>query len=138
MQPNHEWDRTFLTPHLNKHLSPNFKVKEFICPCCSAEGIEKDFILKLQMARDSLPDGNVISINSAYRCEKHNKKVGGVEASAHRKGLAVDIKCTNSTDRYFLIVALLNAGFKRIGYGENFIHCDLDETKDQTVMWDYY
>jgi len=126
--------------YLDRHLSPNFIVKEFICPCCGEEGIEKDLVLKLQAARDLLPAGQVISINSAFRCEKHNKdkKVGGSKNSSHLKGLAVDIRCTNSTERFFLFVALLNAGFKRIGSGEKFIHCDLDETKAQNVNWDYY
>ncbi len=126
------------TDHLNEHLSPNFQVKEFICPCCGEEGIEKDFVLKLQMARDLLPAGQVMVIDSGYRCKKHNKKVGGVEGSAHRKGWAADIRCTNSTDRFFLVVALLNAGFKRFGNGRNFIHCDIDATKPQNVNWDYY
>lgn len=124
--------------HLNRNLSLNFKVKEFICPCCGEEGIKEDLVFRLQMARDSLPEGSVIIIDSAYRCEKHNKEVRGVRDSAHRKGEAVDIRCANSTYRFFLIEALLKAGFKRIGIGENFIHCDLDETKDQTVIWDYY
>jgi len=124
--------------HINQPLSINFIVKEFICPCCGEEGIKSELILKLQMARDLLPAGQVMVIHSGYRCKKHNKKVGGVENSAHRQGLAVDIRCTNSTDRFFLVVALLNAGFKRLGDGENYIHCDLDETKDQNVMWNYY
>jgi len=126
------------TDHLNKNLSPNFKVKEFVCRCCGEEGIELDLIFKLQMARDLLPKGQVMVIDSGYRCKKHNKKVGGVEGSSHRKGLGVDIRCTNSKDRFYLVVALLNAGFKRFGDGRNFIHCDLDESKDQNVMWNYY
>jgi uncharacterized protein YcbK (DUF882 family) len=123
--------------HLNRNLSKNFKAREFICPCCKEEGIEYDLVLKLQVARDSLPPGTAIIINSAYRCGKHNKAVGGVENSAHVKGLAADIRCNNSNYRFFLTRALLKAGFKRIGTGETFIHCDLDETKDQNVIWNY-
>ena len=35
--------------------------------------------------------GHPIYINSGYRCEKLNKKVGGSTNSAHKKGLAVDM-----------------------------------------------
>lgn len=35
--------------------------------------------------------GEPIYINSGYRCEKLNKKVGGSTNSAHKKGLAVDM-----------------------------------------------
>lgn len=132
MQPNNG------SNHLNRHLAPNFQVEEFICPCCAEEGIKNDLVLKLQMAHDFLPPNSVMIINSGYRCKKHNKKVGGAHDSAHRKGLAADIQCLNSSERYFLIVALINAGFRRIGMAENFIHCDLDGTKVQSVIWDYY
>ncbi len=132
MQPNNGTD------HLNTLLSPNFKVKEFVCPCCGEEGIEKYLVLKLQEARDLLPPDNVIEINSAYRCEKHNKTVGGVENSAHRKGLGADIKCEPSIYRFHLIVALYIAGFRRIGIGKDFVHCDIDATKGQNMIWLYY
>jgi len=124
--------------HLNRHLSQNFIAREFVCPCCNEEGIEQDLVLKLQIARDSLPAGSSIVINSAYRCEKHNKAVGGVENSAHTRGLAADIRCNNSNYRFFLIRAISGAGFKRIGIGKDFIHCDFDSEKPQNVMWDYY
>ena len=77
-------------------------------------------------------------INSGYRCEAHNKEVDGVENSAHTRGLAVDIKTTNSTKRFIIVSALLRAGFKRIGVGKTFIHCDADKTLPQGVMFDYY
>lgn len=125
------------TDHLNRRLSKNFIAREFICPCCHEEGIEHDLVLKLQMARDSLPEGSVIFINSAFRCEKHNKAVGGVENSAHTKGLAADIRCNHSGYRFSLIRALNGAGFKRIGIGKDFIHCDRDLEKPQNVMWIY-
>jgi uncharacterized protein YcbK (DUF882 family) len=38
-------------------------------------------------------------INSAYRCEKHNAKVGGVPGSAHTNGLAVDLAAHGSRQR---------------------------------------
>lgn len=35
--------------------------------------------------------GHPIYVNSGYRCDKLNKKVGGSATSFHRKGLAVDL-----------------------------------------------
>lgn len=123
---------------LNRHVSLNFLAKEFACPCCGEEGFKEELIEKLQLARNNLRPKSAIVINSGYRCEKHNKEVGGVVGSSHRKGLAVDIRCDHSSYRFSLIRALIGAGFKRIGIGEDFIHCDLDLEKPQNVIWDYY
>jgi uncharacterized protein YcbK (DUF882 family) len=87
--------------------------------------------------------GKPIVINSGYRTEKHNKKVGGKpktktsKGSSHMYGLAVDIKCDNSSDRYHLIFLLQETGFQRIGVGNTFIHVDIDFDKSQEVMWTY-
>jgi hypothetical protein len=52
-------------------------------------------------------------------------------------GLAVDIKCNNSTDRFHLIYLLQETGFQRIGVAGSFIHVDIDFDKSQEVMWTY-
>jgi len=52
-------------------------------------------------------------------------------------GLAADIKCTNSIDRFHLVFLLQETGFQRIGIADNFIHVDLDFDKSQQVMWTY-
>lgn len=124
--------------NLNRRLAANFTAREFICACCGAEGVKDALVFHLQTARDLLPVHRAIIINSAYRCEKHNKDVGGKKTSSHIKGLAADIKCGDSSYRFLLLSALIKAGFKRIGIGQNFIHCDLDPDKSQNVMWVYY
>jgi len=123
--------------HLNRNLSASFLAREFICPCCGVEGIKEELVFRLQKAHDFLPKGSVMIINSGFRCEKHNRdpKVGGSETSSHLKGVAVDIKCEFSSYRFYLFNALLQAGFKRIGPKKNFIHVDLDGSKDQNVIW---
>jgi uncharacterized protein YcbK (DUF882 family) len=76
-------------------------------------------------------------LNSAWRCYKHNEFVGGSEESSHLFGMAVDIACTTSRNRFKILQALISAGFTRIGIHENFIHVDIDGTKDAEVMWMY-
>jgi hypothetical protein len=76
-------------------------------------------------------------INSGYRCEKHNKEVGGKKFSSHLRGKAGDIACYSSWQRFFMVDALIKAGFTRIGLGKNFIHADDDEAKEPRVIWLY-
>ena len=76
-------------------------------------------------------------INSAWRSADHNEKVGGKPDSSHLKGLAVDIKVTNSRQRFIILQSLIAAGFNRIGIAKTFIHVDGDNEKDPRVTWLY-
>lgn len=40
--------------------------------------------------------GGPVSVNSGYRCPKHNAEVGGVSGSQHLKGEAADICCSDN------------------------------------------
>jgi len=113
-----------------------FKIKEFECPCCGENLISPTLVSKLNNAREIA--GVPFVINSGYRCEKHNKEVGGSPTSSHLKGLAADIKTAGSRNRFKILNALIKAGFTRLGIGESFIHCDIDKTKAQEVCWTYY
>jgi len=120
---------------LNKNLSLNFKVREFICPCCQEEGITDELVIHLQLVHDILPIHRIMIITSGFRCEKHNKEIGGVENSAHLKGIAADVRYDDSSHKFMLIEAFLKVGFKRIGIYDSFIHVDLDTSKPQKVIW---
>jgi hypothetical protein len=74
-------------------------------------------------------------ITSGLRSKEKNKEMGGIENSAHLKGLACDIKCENSTQAFYIIKGAIVAGFKRIGIGKGHIHLDIDKEKPQNVLF---
>lgn len=116
-----------------------FTFNEFDSPDKKGSGrrrMDKDFLIQLDTARTIA--GIPFKITSGYRTKEHNEKVGGVAQSSHLKGLAADISITNSTNRFIVISALLEVGITRIGVGKNFLHCDCDKEKSQSVMWTYY
>ena len=97
--------------------------------------MDVDFLAKLDKAREHA--GIPFVINSAYRSPEHNAKVGGTPNSSHLKGLAVDIRCNNSVNRFKVLNALIANGFNRIGIADTFIHVDLDLSKSANVIWTY-
>jgi len=114
-----------------------FTYGEFDSPDLEGSGknMSDELISMLDIARKKY--GKAIVINSGYRTVKHNAKVGGTPESSHTKGLAVDIACNNSTDRFKLEGILREVGFKRIGIAKTFIHADIDKDKAQNVLWTY-
>lgn len=114
-----------------------FNYEEFDSPDLPGSGKEmnEEFLYTLDAARKIY--GKPMHVNSGYRTELHNKKVGGVSSSSHLKGLAADISCKDSSARFEMIQAFLKAGFKRIGVADTFIHIDSDKNKSQNIMWTY-
>ena len=115
-----------------RHFSP----AEFACKCGCGSGMEKmdpTFLRMLDEARELA--GIPFVLASAYRCPKHNRSVGGVEDSAHVRGHAADIRCTSSHERFRIVSALLEAGFRRIEAAPTWIHADNDPTKPQDVIF---
>tara|TARA_R110000824_G_scaffold171133_2_gene348651 strand:+ start:1370 stop:1720 length:351 start_codon:yes stop_codon:yes gene_type:complete len=113
-----------------------FKLKEFDSPGTDTGKLMDPVFLQLldkARAHAQIP----FRISSGYRTKEHNKKVGGVDSSAHLKGLAADIVCSNSSDRFIILNALLHVGFHRIGVHKGFIHADNDLSRDSFVIWLY-
>lgn len=74
-------------------LSANFKSTEFDCKgkgCCGETHVDENLVSYLQKIRDHF--GKPVTINSGYRCNTHNKLVGGATSSRHLYGSAADIK----------------------------------------------
>jgi uncharacterized protein YcbK (DUF882 family) len=128
-----------IVEYLERQVTPDFHLDEFKCSCCGKVEMETELIRKLQKARDyaKIP----FYISSGYRCESHNKAVGGKSDSSHLKGLAADISInyTNRNAQRFVILdaLLFGAGFRRVGVAERFIHVDIDTDKPQDVCWLY-
>lgn len=114
-----------------------FKLEEFDSPDEKGSGnkMSKELLAMLDIARKKF--GKPIKINSGYRTINHNKKVGGKSGSSHLKGLAADISCVNSMDRFKLEGILREVGFNRLGVAGTFIHVDIDKNKSPNVMWVY-
>lgn len=68
--------------------------------------------------------GEPFSPNSAYRSEKHNKKVGGATNSYHRKGKAFDIPIKGDMTRAAIHQIGKLCGFTGIGDYDDFVHVD--------------
>ncbi len=70
-------------------LTKNFDSSELDCVCCGACNMDPGFMARLQVLRDDF--GQAITITSGYRCEAHNKAIGGAAKSQHLYGKAADI-----------------------------------------------
>ena len=86
----------------------------------------------------------VPDINSACRCTKHNidPKVGGSDTSSHLADngkicQAIDYSIPSNWRRAVVMIALVELGVKRIGWGSNFLHFDIDQQKPYPVFWLY-
>ena len=74
-----------------------------------------------------------VKINSAYRCEKYNKEVGGAILSRHKKGDATDIVVKGlSPDE---VATNCKDLFSGIGYYNSFTH--IDSRPNGPAIWDF-
>lgn len=113
----------------------HFSIDEFNCKCCGKNEMDYEFLQLLDHARTIAKIPFVIT--SGFRCEKHNKEIGGKPDSAHLIGHAADIFTHSLSDRFKIVKALLDVGFRRIGIAHNFIHVDNDPSKHWGVIWLY-
>lgn len=115
----------------DEQLSPNFKAREFDCPCprCTETKIDLDLVEIMQKNRDHF--GKPIS-PSAYRCPQHNAETpNAAKASNHTLGRASDFRVDGVPT---IEVAAYNEsiGVKGIGHYDTFVHVD---TRDTKAFW---
>lgn len=113
-------------------LSTNFTSLEFDCHgkgCCSSTKIDNKLINYLQKIRNHF--GKAVSINSGYRCAKHNASVGGASRSNHMDGEAADIRINGvapiEVARYAESIGILGIGVYSWG-----VHID---TRTSKYFW---
>lgn len=108
-------------------LTTNFKVKEFKCKDgTDAILIDSDLVNYLQSIRDWA--GKAVTINSGYRTESYNKKIGGATNSYHVKGQAADIVVSGKTPLEVARKAE-ELDMKGIIKYDTFVHVDTRTTK---------
>ena len=114
---------------ISKKISNNFRSDEFDCHgagCCSKTLIDENLVSYLQKIRDHF--GKSVIISSGYRCEKHNKSVGGATASKHKAGMAADIMVTDvkpaEVAKYAESIGIKGIGLYETEKDGYFVHID--------------
>lgn len=122
---------------VNSKLTENFSVIEFACKgsgCCSTVLIDTDLVNYLQKIRDHF--GKPVTINSAYRCATHNKRVGGSSGSYHTKGRAADISVRGiapaEVAKYAESIGIKGIGLYETAKDGYFVHVD---TRTKKSFW---
>lgn len=123
-----KWSRGNAPNHVTKH----FHLREFECGCqkCETQQIDTLLLDKLDDLRQEL--GSVIVVTSGFRCESHNKAVGGKRNSRHLLGQAADIFGKEVTISKLL--SLCETKFLGIGVASTFLHLDV---RDKKSRWTY-
>lgn len=120
-----------------RKLTENFNVSEFACKgkgCCATVKIDEALVAYVQQIRDHFEAP--ISINSGYRCAKHNKAVGGATNSYHAKGMAADIKVLGvapaEVAKFAESIGVLGIGLYETAKDGHFVHID---TRTKKSFW---
>ena len=115
-------------------IAKNFQYKEFDCHgqgCCSTTIIDEKLVEYVQQIRDHF--GKPVTITSPYRCEVHNRRVGGATKSYHMRGQAADIVVQGVSSRevakYAESIGILGIGLYETSKDGYFTHIDTRTTK---------
>lgn len=109
-------------------------------PSCDIHQMDLDFLQALNAARERAKVPFII--NSAFRTSTHEKNMGRSGNSFHTEGIAVDIACYTSYERYRIVLGLLSDLRFSIGIAPNFIHVDFRTVKhpekyDKSIIFLY-
>jgi hypothetical protein len=126
-------------------INEYFKYREFDCKCGKCErpeGVPSQELVDI-LTKIRKHYGQPVIINSGYRCETHNKKVGGSANSQHFKGSAVDIIVKNTPTESVWEYVLEKWGDEPLGLAikrnkaniyAGFVHID---TRGKKARWEY-
>ena len=111
-------------------IRTNFRVIEFACKDGSDQlYVDSELVEKLQIIRNYF--NRPVVINSGYRNEDWNRKVGGSPNSQHMKGKAADIYVSGKSPKEVAEFAK-KIGFRGVGLYDTFVHVD---TRDKPSYW---
>jgi hypothetical protein len=87
----------------------------------------------------------MIIITSGLRCAWHDAMINRLKRESgkpmgsgeHVRGLAADVYCPTSPDRYRLVTLALKNGVQRLGVSGSFVHIGVDQTLPGRVIWTY-
>jgi uncharacterized protein YcbK (DUF882 family) len=123
-------------------ITANFDSTEFDCKCgCDMPEDVLDNIkllaLELQKIRDYY--NRSVRINSGYRCETYNKKIGGVKNSQHILGKAADIVVQDTEafevyDDVLYMIKTCGLDIGGLGKYETFTHVDI-RNSEKLITW---
>lgn len=121
-------------------LTDNFTLEEFASPDADYFPIEVinnlyELASSLQVVRNRL--GVALHVNSGWRTESHNRKVGGERNSQHLYGRAADIwsEIYSPSEIYEIIEQFIDAGVMQqggLGLYKTFVHYD---TRGKKARW---
>lgn len=116
-------------------LGQNFMAYEGECHHCGAIMIQPVLWRNLQRLRYML--AVPLTLSCVYRCEEHNRAVGGIETSDHLTGEAADIVCPAGMKPEDLAAKCRKAGFARVGFypTRGFVHASIRERKGYSRIW---
>jgi zinc D-Ala-D-Ala carboxypeptidase len=112
----------------SKDVTDNFSESEIACRCCGALPSPNDTMILCLFLEDARKvAGMPLFLTNAYRCEKHNKQVGGENHSHHLLGQAADVYTNkfNSEElcaRFERNREIIKGG---IGLYATFVHIDM-------------
>lgn len=117
----------------NRQLTENFNISEFACHDGTdvpdhLEPNVQELANNLQVLRDYL--GESVHVNSGFRTDAYNKRVGGKKNSQHPKANAADITVKSKTPKQLgaIIEKLIATGLMRqggVGIYPGFVHYDI-------------
>lgn len=122
-------------------LTPHFSLDEFRCRCgrpdCAVRDAFPDGRLLETLEAMRTATGAPIVLTSGLRCATYNRQIGGHPESEHLTGEAADIACDTAQRRFVLVGAALEAGVRRIGLADRFVHVGVATSHPQSVVWLY-
>lgn len=109
-------------------LCPNLAYGEFMCSCsydfCDITLVNPQLLIAWEKMRNEW--GSPILVTSGYRCQTHNKDIGGVDTSLHKRGSAIDIVPVGDKTNLVELDKIAKKYFSRtiLYMDKKFIHCE--------------